>query len=305
MINILFALDNNFARHCASAMASILSNHKISSDEDKIRFFIVGNLSGENREKLISLRKIQDFQYTFIEVDESQFSKIPLEGSSVTICYRLIIPEIMPETVDKVIHLDCDLVVNTDIKNLWDINIVDYLLAAVLDEPDLYKKVNYFNAGVMVFNIKELRKFDFKSKWRTYVDALDKKTKLKYYDQDILNFIICNRVLFLEPNWNIEKYNLKQFFSAADTNAKDLYIIHYTTQAKPWMPLSDHPFKDLYIKYAKMTAWKREVGEYSFTNKFFYVSKILFRYWKVHPIFFIKPKFWIKVRKEGLLRMII
>jgi len=303
MINVLFSLDNNFVRHCAAAMSSVLSNHKVNSQDDKIHFFILGNLSGENRERLMSLRRIQDFKYTFIEVNDSQFSKIPLESQSITICYRLIIPEVMPESVDKVIHLDCDLVVNTDIKNLWDMDIDDYLLAAVLDEPEKHKKAPYFNAGVMVFNVKSLREFDLKNKWRAYVNALPEGAKLKYYDQDILNAILYGQVLFLKPNWNVEKYNLKQYFSGADIN--ELYIIHYTTQAKPWMPLSNHPFKNLYIKYAKMTAWKYEVDNYSLTDKLSYISKILFKYWKVHPIFFIKPKFWLRVKKDGLLGVII
>jgi lipopolysaccharide biosynthesis glycosyltransferase len=305
VINIVFALDNNFVRHCAAAMASILDNHKILSEDDEIHFFILGNLTNYNKELLLSLRRIQNFKCAFIAMDESQFKKVPLEGRSITLCYRLVIPEVMPENVDKVIHLDCDLILNTDIKKLWDINIDGYLLSAVLDEPHENKKKTYFNAGVMVFNIKKLREFDFRNKWRSYVDNLSENTKLKYYDQDILNDILDGNVFFLPPNWNVEKYNLEKFFSNYKESEKNLYIIHYTTQAKPWLPLSNHPFKHLYIRYAKMTPWKYGVGKYKWTSKLKYASKVIFKYWFVHPIFFLKPKFWMRVKKVGFLRAIV
>ncbi|MDR3048362.1 MAG: glycosyltransferase family 8 protein [Elusimicrobiota bacterium] len=305
MINIVSALDNNFVRHCAAAMASILDNHKILSEDDKIHFFILGNLTNMNKEALLSLRRIQDFDCSFIEIDEAQFKKIPLDGHSVTLCYRLLIPEILQDFASKVIHLDCDLILNADIKNLWDINIDDYLIAAVKDEPHINKAEGYFNAGVTIFNIKKLKEFDFKNKWRAYVDNLSENLKLKYYDQDILNDILRGNVFFLPPNWNVEKYNLGKFFSNYKGIENELYIIHYTTQAKPWLPLSDHPFKNLYIKYAKMTPWKYEVGIYKLKTMLKYASRIFFKYWVKHPVFFVKPKFWFRVRKEGFLKVII
>jgi lipopolysaccharide biosynthesis glycosyltransferase len=87
--------------------------------------------------------------------------------------------------------------------------------------------------------------------------------------------------------------------------SKEIYIVHYTTQAKPWFPLSDHPFKDLYVKYAKMTPWAQETANHSFLEKILYFTKLVLKYFLVHPLFFLRPKFYKKVKKQGLLTTII
>jgi len=307
MINITFGINDTYAKYCSATIASVLTNHKLLSDEDKIHFFILGNLSDATKTKLLSLKRIQDFECSFINIDDSVFSKIPLKGYHVSGCYRLLIPEILPSSVEKIIYLDSDLILNIDIKKLWDINIDSHLLAAVIDEPQNNRKNTYFNAGISVYNVKNLKAFNFPDKWRGYVEALPKGATLKYYDQDILNAIIDN-VLFLPPSWNVEKYNLRQMLKSGKSISelsKEIYIIHYTTQAKPWFPLSDHPFKNLYVKYAKMTPWADEIANHSLTAKTSYLAKLILKYWLIHPVFFLRPKFYRKVRENGFLTTII
>ncbi|MDR3113750.1 MAG: glycosyltransferase family 8 protein [Endomicrobium sp.] len=307
MINVFFGINDAYAKHCAAVMASVLANHTILSPEDKIHFFILGNLRQDTKTKLLTLKAIQDFECSFVNVDDSVFSKIPLKNWHVSCCYRLLSPEILPDDVKKIIYLDSDLILNSDVKNLWDIDISGYLAAAIANEPGENRKATYFNSGVMVLNITELKRFDFPKKWREFIKKLPKGAVLKYPDQDILNAIIDN-VLLLPANWNVEKYNLSQMLKSgktADELRKDIFIVHYTTQAKPWFPISDHPFKDLYVKYAKMTAWADEVNNHSFAKKASYLIKIILKYWAVHPVFFLKSKFYKKIKKQGLLSSII
>ncbi|MDR0486281.1 MAG: glycosyltransferase family 8 protein [Elusimicrobiota bacterium] len=309
MINIVFELDDKFARHCAAVIVSVMKNHTIASAEDRIHFFLLCNLTEENREKLLSLKQTWDFEISFINVDETLFAKLPLDNNSPTLYYRLLIPEILPENVEKIIHLDSDLILNADIKRLWDIKLDGYLIAAVLDEPKINRKKTYINAGVVVYNIKALKEFGFCKKWRDYADVLPQGVKLQYYDQDILNYIIDERVLFLEPNWNVEKYNLSLLTGGnlenLGTLIYSLNIIHYTTQSKPWLPFSEHPLKHLYIKCAKLTPWGNQAGEHSFFERMVYLSKLLLKFWIVHPLFFFKAKFWARVKEYGFVETII
>ena len=307
MINIFFGINDAYVKYCAAVMASVLANHKVLSQEDKIHFFILGNLSYENKEKLSSLKNMQDFDCSFISVNDNIFSKIPLKGYCAAGCYRLLIAEALPESVKKIIHLDSDMILNADIKNLWDIDVSNNLIAAVLDEPHDNGKETYFNAGLAVYNVEKLKEFNFAAKWRAYVDSLPKGASLKYYDQDILKAVIDD-VFFLPPNWNVEKYNLGQMLKSGksiEELSKEIYIVHYTTQAKPWFPLSDHPFKNLYVKYAKMTPWADEAANHSFSKKVSYLIKLFLKYWAVHPVFFLRLKFYKKVKKQGLLSVII
>lgn len=309
MINIVFELDDKFVRHCAAAIVSIMKNRSAGSKDSRLHFFLLCNLKDENKEKLLSLKRDWDFEISFINVDESLFAKLPLDGKSPTLYYRLLISEILPPNIDKVIHLDCDLILNTDIKKLWDIELGSYLIAAVLDEPKIGRKKTYINAGVVVYNIAALKEFGFPAKWREYASILPQGSKLQYYDQDILNYIVGERVLFLESVWNVEKYN---FSMLTGGNLEDLgrliyslNIIHYTTQSKPWMPFSQHPLKHLYIKCAKLTPWGDMAGKHSLCEKISYLSKLLLKFWIVHPLFFFKAKFWKRVKENGFIETII
>ncbi|MDR1195295.1 MAG: glycosyltransferase family 8 protein [Endomicrobium sp.] len=300
MINVVFGLDDNFAKHCGATIVSILDNHKMDTENDKIHFFILGNLSQDNKNKFLELKKIQNFEMDFIGIDINEFRGLPvLKFISLATYNRLLIPELLPENVEKAIYLDCDIIVKKDISLLWNINVKEHLIAAVSDN------YGYFNAGVLMFNIKALREFDFYNKWKEYV----KHNEVVWVDQDILNAVLAGRVLYIPPNWNLpygtllkkgKYYNrkyLKTFISFS-------YIIHFSASDKPWHALCPHPLKKYYFKYAFMTPWKNEIKQYSaFIVSIEFIKK-LFKYWLAHPIFFIKPKFWQRLNEKGYLMAI-
>jgi Lipopolysaccharide biosynthesis proteins, LPS:glycosyltransferases len=303
MINIAFGFDDNFASHCGAAVASVLVNHKVTSEEDKIHFFFLGNISDENKARLRELKKIQDFEGTFISVDQSEFNGLPLRnGQKIAIYNVLLIPELVPDNVNKIIFLDCDLIVNKDITELWNTDVKDYMVAAVMDR---YRKdENFFNSGVMVLNVKKLRDFDFYTKWKKYIEK--NVCNMILHDQDILNPVLEGNVFFIAENWNVHHgVFLKLYDKFNKRNMKDFsdycYIIHYSTKIKPWHPLPVHPLKDYYFKYALMTFWKDQITDYPVYLKASVFLKLLLKYWIVHPVFFIKKKFWKNIKKKGWL----
>jgi lipopolysaccharide biosynthesis glycosyltransferase len=154
-------------------LLSILSNHKIENNNYKINFFLIGNLTNENKREFISLKKIQDFEIEFIGINEKQFKGLPIfktyDSKIVSLAnyYRLLIPELLPSEIEKVIYLDCDIILNKDISELWNINIKNYLGGCVEIGQ------SYFNSGVMVLNLYEFRKFNFHHKWKEYVEKIE------------------------------------------------------------------------------------------------------------------------------------
>ncbi|MDR2067153.1 MAG: glycosyltransferase family 8 protein [Endomicrobium sp.] len=299
-IKIAFGVDDKYAKHCGATIASILSNHKIENNNYKITFFLIGHLTNENKRKFISLKKIQDFEIEFIEVNEEQFKDLPIfktdDSKIVSLAnyYRLLIPELLPTEIEKVIYLDCDIIANEDISKLWNININNYLAGCV----EIGQR--YFNSGVMVLNLYELRKFNFHDKWKEYVEKnID---KIECYDQTILNAVIGHNILFLPTNWNLYYKNYNQVpydKHKIDKYIEYNYIIHYI-ESKPWNPLCQHPLKSLYIKYAKMTDWEENLN-FSFYTKSKSFAKIFLKYWAAHPLFLLNIKFWKAVKKRGLL----
>jgi lipopolysaccharide biosynthesis glycosyltransferase len=156
---------------------------------------------------------------------------------------RLLVTRLLPKEVNKIIYLDCDIVLNDDIDKVWEIDINNYLLAAVRD--GIYVE-NYFNSGVMFLNLKNLRDFDFYSKWKDYVIKHPNISKLKYPDQDILNDVTKGKVLFLS-----EYYNCRRYIPGK------MIVIHYCG-CKPWEILCWHDkyLKKLYWQYTDANPWK-------------------------------------------------
>ena len=145
--------------------------------------------------------------------------------------YRFFIPALFPE-YDKVFYLDSDIIVLGDISELYEVDLCDNLIGAVQEEvmsivqvfgnyveKGLGIEVNkYFNAGVMLMNLKELRKIRIEEK---FIDLLGKFKFEVTQDQDYLNVLCENRVTYFDLAWNKCPLDNPSF------NDKDLKLIHY------------------------------------------------------------------------------
>jgi lipopolysaccharide biosynthesis glycosyltransferase len=300
MINVAFSANDKCSKVLSVTIASILVNHKISSPEDKIHFFFIGcDFSDKSKEKLLSLKKYQDFEYSFIDVDTSILYNLPTKLTNISLhaYYKLLITEILPQGIDKIIYLDSfDIIFSNDIQKLWDINIDNYLMSAVLDltyqlfekvpdAPLLYRKENYINSGVVVFNINNLREFKFYDKMKNFISDKNNVSKLRIAEQDILNEIVTERVLILPDIYNmIFSLCIKYLEQKKDVN--DIVVIHYAG-AKPWHPTCPHPLRDIYFKYALLSPW-------DLTSKLTRIKDYIdfaISFLKRHPLFFLDKKY--------------
>ncbi|NRB06787.1 MAG: hypothetical protein HRU34_05410 [Richelia sp.] len=94
------------------------------------------------------------------EIDVEQFYGLKVSAHIYTATYfRLLVTEILPKTLDKVISLDSDLIVNGSLNELFNIDVINYALAAyggkvITTKQGLRLEVNYScNAGVMLINL--------------------------------------------------------------------------------------------------------------------------------------------------------
>ena len=180
---------------------------------------------------------------------------------SVETYYRFFIPEIMP-AYEKALYLDADVTVMDDLAKLYAVDPGDCAACAVVDVDHagaysinfrdmhtytdevlkLAKPYEYFQAGVMLFNIPAIRagfrvadmlKLAFERKW-------------DYLDQDVLNILFAGRVKFLDPRWNVlydcDRFRVSRLVASAPlriyqaylASRKDPGIIHYAGYRKPW-----------------------------------------------------------------------
>lgn len=202
------------------------------------------------------------FRLTFLDVSvyvAGHDLKAKAHISSETY-YRFLIPELFQD-YDKVLYLDCDIIVCEDVARIYDRQMQDNLIGAVRDadfigqyngaNPDtrnycdstlkLNRPLDYFQAGVLLFNVPLFRKKVSVKKLLRMADNTD----YKFSDQDILNIICEGRVCFFPIRWNLltdSRHRMDRVISEAPKRIMDEYmearqspaVIHYAGADKPW-----------------------------------------------------------------------
>lgn len=255
-MDIIFNIDNVYVRHMCVTMLSILDNNPY----DNIRFHIITyDLSVENRKYVSTLLQERLAEVRFYDVkvsDLEKFSIGKLTGNS-NISYatylRLFIPDLLPQDLNKVLYLDCDIVVINSLQDLWNKDIQDYCLAAIDDygkaqelgakRMGIESGYKYFNAGVLLMNIQKLREICLMDRVNEFLKT--DGMRILMHDQDILNGLLYKQRLPLETRWNM---------MCNTNNTVDYSIIHFAG-LKPWFIECPHPLKNIYYHYLKMTKW--------------------------------------------------
>lgn len=263
-INIVMASDDNYAQHMGVAIISILRNKKDNYD---INFHILdGGLSEINQNKIKKIIENANQKVYFYKTDNKETEKFPQTGYvSRATCLRLLITDILPKNIQKVLYLDCDIVVLKDLYDLYNYDLGDKPLAAVRDiksteilriyfYPNLYR---YFNAGVLLINLNFWRNQKIISEFISFTEKYSEH--LIMIDQDILNCVFRNNWIELDKKYNID---LKEESHGA-MPPEDTVIFHYSDKIKPWSYLYYGKNKKYYFHYLAMSPW----SSFKYTDK--------------------------------------
>ena len=167
-INICLSCDDKYSQHAGVMMASVLVNAK---SESVLSFYILdGGISDVRKKQILALKSIKDCSINFVSISPQDFDeyKKVCTHKYITIAtyYRLKLASLLPN-VDKIIYFDCDMVVNSDLQELFDTNLDEYLVAGVQDinKKIIKKNPYYVNAGMLVFNLDLIRKCNVEEKF--------------------------------------------------------------------------------------------------------------------------------------------
>lgn len=254
IIPIFFTFDDNYSKLMEIAMKSIIEH---ASHEYQYNIHVLHtNLSEESVKRILAFEN-DNFKFFFTDITEKlkEISKklFTRDYYSNTTYFRLFIPNMFPE-YNKALYLDSDIVVLDDISKLYNIDIGTNLIGATKDEavqtiPEFTKYVdkyldvyheNYFNAGILIMNLNELRKFDFENKFLNLIDQI-KFTVAQ--DQDYLNVICKNRVTYISGVWDKMPF-------PSDIDENELKLIHYNLTLKPWH-YDEIPYEKYFYEYAE------------------------------------------------------
>lgn len=261
IVPIFFAADDKYVPFLAVTLQS-LKEH--ASLQNEYRVYILHSGVSEEGEDKIKAFDCDNIKVQFIDVsDRLAVLSGELQLRDYYTCatyYRIFIAVMFPE-YDKAVYLDSDLTLCCDVADFYDTDLGDDYVAGVPDGAvgaipvfqEYTKRVlgieakEYFNAGVLVFNLKALREEDFYGKF----SALLKQYKFTVaQDQDYLNVLCRGRVKFLPDEWNAMPVG------GVTQELKNPKIIHYNLTAKPWR------YEVLYSAYFWQAAKNTEFYDY-------------------------------------------
>lgn len=298
MINIALGFDKNFAKYACVTIKSILHNNN-----SKIKFYLMidKSVSFVYRKYLTYLIESTENEVVFTDMS-SKFNTLFSGNWSKAMYYPILLSSICKD--DRILFLDSDVVVNSDLKEFYNTDLTGVQCAAVQDYgmkswikqkhniaisnnsnkkisiDEYFSKIRkwdnndiakYFNSGVLLLNLKEMRKNNSEQKMLEIVS----KEKLACPDQDCFNICFHNSVKILPMNYNFMVV-CDDVLSTLDVSDKEQYLktieennipllIHFLN--KPWLgDINKIPFGQIYYKYRNMLILKY-LGEKSDVKK--------------------------------------
>lgn len=263
-IPIFFAVDDGYIPFLAVSLQSLIDNS--SRENNYIIRVLYTSISEENKNKIKKYER-ENVSIEFVNfnkhVEEIKDKLFTRDYYSKTTYYRLFLPELYPQ-YDKLLYLDSDIVILSDIADLYNTDLGDNLVGGVPDDViqtievfrNYAEKVvgvadyrNYFNAGILLMNLDALRKYNFQEK------LIYSLTQIKFsvaQDQDYLNRLCKGRVKILDKAWNRMPVAVVQ--GNPEAKGEDLKLIHYNLAFKPWH-FENTPYEEHFWKYANKTEY--------------------------------------------------
>ena len=237
-IPIFFSTDDNYIPYLDVAISSLIAN---ASEEYAYRIVVLHTgLKQENIDVILRNQR-RGFTIEFADIS-SQIDTIKSKFKnvyhfSVVTYYRLFIASLFPQ-YDRIVYLDCDLVVLGDVSELYRAELGDNILGAAPEqfvqntkEFRLYAEKalgvcpdDYVNAGVLVIDLAKFRQYGIEERFTQLItthefDLLDP-------DQAYLNYLCRGKIKMLPTGWN------KEPMSLPCEGKKN--IVHYALYKKPW-----------------------------------------------------------------------
>lgn len=295
-IDIILSSDNNYAQYLGVVLCSIFENKK---QGHSINVHVInGGISSENIKKLEILEERYNFNINYINIDKNYFSDLFISDHiSQATYYRILIPSLLKNKINKVLYLDCDLIIQCDLLELFEINIDNYFVGAVEDDDSETKEVlglsssdSYFNAGVLLMNIEKWNNSNIAEE--TFEFIRNNPDKIKFWDQDALNYTLKNKWLIINKCFNLSAVEAKKISKDKSNTIINNSIIHFSGNLKPWNFAYNGFGKEIYKKYLKKTPWNGEkCKDINIKNLVKKILFILFPYEVIKKIVKIKNNF--------------
>lgn len=288
-MNLAICIDNNFIMQACTLVASL----RVTNKDLQLKLFVFSEkLSESSKEVLIKLVHNTQISINFITIDLHMLPNLPLTGKehlSLATYYRILVPLLIPESIQKILYMDCDMIVLDSLQALWETNLSDKCAGTVIDmfndDIEISKRLNYdprhgyFNAGMILMNIPVWKRNKISEQALEFL--INYPEKCLAHDQDALNHALNGSLVNVSARYNMQLdffcpfSNLivdKKFYDDIDQSRKNPVIIHFTGPSKPWLSNCTHPYTNLWDFFQHKTEFRdlKKKCEYKGTKKIKY-----------------------------------
>lgn len=285
-MNVAYSTSDLYSELAATSIASLFENSK---DVEKINVYVIDiGISEKHRQDLLDLAVAYGRYLEFLEdlnVEDIAHTKIDVGRWHISTFSRLFLLHVLPKNMDKIIYIDCDMIIRHSLKSLWEMDMEGtWCMSADDCRGKMYRKdigipmdSIYTNNGLMVIDLNAWRKNDVESKFIEFINEYH--GDITYMDQGVLNGVFqpLKKVKLLPISYNAQTvcydlgydglqacrkpvwaYTKKEF----EAGIADPTVVHFTTcfmsGTRPWFKEDHHPYRDEFLKYRSLTAWKDE-----------------------------------------------
>ncbi|MEN6417485.1 MAG: glycosyltransferase family 8 protein [Clostridiaceae bacterium] len=284
-MNVVYSSSDSYAEIAGISMLSLFETNR---EAGWIRVFILDNgISEQNRARLNETARAFAREIVFLpppDLEQTLGLRVETYKWNIGTFYRLFLCSVLPQSVERLIYLDCDTIVRGSLAPLWTLDLKGCSMAAVDDtRADAYKlelglntSDTYTNNGVMLVDLAKWRAEGIE---RLFIEKLvERKGKLPFVDQGVLNAVLSRRkkVLVLPPRCNAmtflfyfsypellrfrrpsSPYLTREEFEEARVNP---LIVHFfpcfMAGTRPWNEKDTHPFTPEYRACKARSPWK-------------------------------------------------
>ena len=283
-MNIVYSSSDSY---CEIAGISILSLLEHNRNVKELNLYLIdNNISKINKQKLEGMTASFGRTLTYLkhpDIENRSATEINVGRWNISTFYRLFLPSMLPETVKKVLFIDCDTLVMQDLSPLWEMDMEDKWLYGVDDcrgaayrtNLGLKPEDNYINNGVLLIDLEAWRKNKVEDMFLQYIR--ENQGDITFVDQGVQNGVLSKlgRSGILHP-----KYNCMTVFFAFDYKnliklrkppvpgdsmqyqeaVKNPAIVHFQScfrmTIRPWVVGCKHPYAKTYLEYKAKSPWK-------------------------------------------------
>ncbi|MCR4643717.1 MAG: glycosyltransferase family 8 protein [Lachnospiraceae bacterium] len=257
-IQVCFSVHDGtgeYTKYLGVALVSMLRNTMASM---MIHIIHDDSLNELNKLKLEQIASTygQKIYFHPITMDEGEFKNNDTKRHTIGTLFRLKICDVIDKSITRIIYLDADVVVNLDIKTLWNEDLEGKAIGGVVPlkfnvkmpicECGMVTYNDYINAGVLLIDLDKIRDMDFYDACSMF---LKKYPELcRSLDQDAINYVCKDEICKLDM-----RYNTSSVFARQNTEWDENRIYHFYADCP--RDTFDYVPDRLFFEFFLLTPW--------------------------------------------------